>query len=91
MTEIPTLTPSELTRIITSAGEDDHVDAKAGVAWDGSNASASLAKDVAAFANSRDGGYIVLGKEEPSPGQFTLVGVSEDDAATQSNETDGDG
>ena len=38
--------------------------------------SAKFAKDIAAFANSRDGGVIVVGKEEPSPGQFVLKGLT---------------
>jgi hypothetical protein len=44
--------------------------------------SAGLAKDIAAFANSRNGGYIVIGKKEEEPGRFDATGVTEQQAAT---------
>jgi len=42
--------------------------------------SASLAKDNAAFANSRDGGVLVIGKTESDIGSFELAGLSKDEA-----------
>jgi len=70
----------QLLRYITTQSEDSNSDAKAPIAWDGGVESAKLAKDIAAFANSRDGGAIVIGKMEVAPGAFDLVGVSEDQA-----------
>jgi hypothetical protein len=77
----PTLSSEELIRIIKAAGESENIDAKGPVAWDGSVESASLAKDIAAFANSRNGGVIVVGKKEES-GKFDATGVTQDQAAT---------
>ena len=67
---------NELVRYIAYSGESDNIDAKGPTCWDGGVESAKFAKDIAAFANSRDGGVIVVGKEEPSPGQFVLKGLT---------------
>ncbi|MDO8703706.1 MAG: ATP-binding protein [Sulfuricaulis sp.] len=71
----------ELLRLVKSSGENSNVDAKAPMGWDEGDESARLAKDIAAFANSRDGGAIVIGKSENN-GQFEYVGVSAEQAAT---------
>ena len=82
MSEIKgTLSGEELVRLIQMAGESSDIDAKGPVSWDGAVESASLAKDIAAFANSRNGGIIVIGKKEED-GKFDLVGVTEEQAAT---------
>lgn len=72
----------ELVRLIKLSGESEFVDAKGPIKWDGCDASASLAKDIAAFANSRDGGILVIGKTEREDGKFELVGVSPQQAAS---------
>ena len=77
-----TYSTDELRKIVDDAGEDDYIDAKGPIEWDGAEVSASLAKDIAAFANSRDGGFIVIGKEEPRSGVFNLVGLSDAAAET---------
>jgi len=77
-----TLSPEELIRLVRTAGENRGIDAKGPVSWDSAEESARLAKDIAAFANSRDGGILVIGKKEDKPGQFTPVGVTEEQAAT---------
>lgn len=69
-------TPDELIRFIEVAGESANIDAKGPMVWDGGEASAGLAKDIFAFANSRDGGVIVIGKDEPSPGTFAPTGLT---------------
>lgn len=74
------LTPTEINRFIEAIGESDSIDGKGPMLWDGLAASASLAKDIAAFANSRDGGILVLGKPEVEPGKFQLVGLSNEQA-----------
>ncbi len=76
------LLPTEIIRFIEATGESHNIDAKGPMSWDGANASAGLAKDIAAFANSRDGGVIVLGKSEPVAGNFIHVGLSEPEAAS---------
>ena len=70
----------ELIRYITFSGESDNIDAKGPTEWDGGVESAKLAKDIAAFANSRDGGVLVIGKEEAGSGTFVLKGVSQQQA-----------
>lgn len=66
----------ELARWIRTSGESDFVDAKGPMTWDGADTSASLAKDIASFANSRDGGVIVIGKSENNDGSFSYDGLS---------------
>src|SRR5437870_240294 len=73
-------TSTELVRYIDASSESSNVDAKAPILWDGGPASADLSKDFAAFANSKDGGTIVIGKSETSPGKFVLVGLSKEEA-----------
>lgn len=51
-------------------------------AYCGGESSAGLTKDILALANSRDGGVIVLGKQESPPGRFVPVGLSESQAAS---------
>lgn len=72
----------ELLRLVKSSGENSNVDAKAAMAWDeGNEASAELARDMAAFANSRDGGAIVIGKSQKDGG-FEYGGVTAEQAAS---------
>lgn len=73
-------TPSELIRFIEAAGESSNIDAKGPMEWDGGEASAGLTKDILAFANIRDGGVIVIGKEEVSSGAFKLTGLTSQQA-----------
>lgn len=70
----------ELIRFIELSGESENFDAKAPTAWDGGEESAKLTKDIMAFANSQDGGVIVVGKSETSSGTFSYDGVSADEA-----------
>lgn len=72
----------ELARWIAAAGEDKFIDAKGPVFWDGADTSASLAKDIAALANSRDGGVIVIGKSEAPDGSFTYTGLTPEQSAS---------
>ncbi|MGE3406414.1 MAG: RNA-binding domain-containing protein [Pirellulales bacterium] len=75
-----TYTPPELTRFIEAAGESANIDAKGPMMWDSGEASAGLTKDILAFANSRDGGVIVIGKDEAGAGKFVLTGLTTDQA-----------
>jgi hypothetical protein len=78
----PIYASAEIIRFIEATGESSNIDAKAAMEWDGNVASAGLAKDIAAFANSRDGGIIVLGKSEDVPGKFQLHGMTAEQAAS---------
>lgn len=75
-------TTEELARWVRTSGESDFVDAKGPMLWDGADTSASLAKDIASFANSRDGGVIVIGKSEAGDGSFSYDGLSPEQAAS---------
>ncbi len=77
---MPTEQNHEFDRYVRETGESSNIDAKGPVKWDGHTHAAGLAKDIAAFANSKDGGVIVIGKEENDTNDFSLVGVSEDEA-----------
>jgi hypothetical protein len=82
MGPLATHSSDELVRLIQAAGESTNIDAKGPMEWDGGAASAGLTKDILALANSRDGGVIVLGKDEAEPGKFNLSGLSEPQAAS---------
>lgn len=70
----------ELDQYIKATGESRNIDAKGPITWDSGPESASLAKDIAAFANSRDGGVLVIGKTETESGSFILTGLTDDEA-----------
>src|SRR5579872_2425408 len=71
-----------LDRWIETSGENEFVDAKGPMTWDGADTSASLAKDIAAFANSKDGGIIVIGKSENADGSYSFVGMTPEEAGS---------
>jgi hypothetical protein len=77
-----TYSSDDLIRFIEAAGESANIDAKGPMEWDGGEASAGLTKDILALANSRDGGVIVIGKDEPEDGKFVLTGLTEPQAAS---------
>jgi len=76
---VDTYSIEELVKLIHASGENSNVDAKAAILWDEGQASAGLAKDIAAFANSRDGGAIVIGKSQKDGG-FEYEGVTKEQA-----------
>lgn len=73
-----TLSDDELVRIVKMVGENDEIDAKGPITWDYGVESAGLAKDFAAFANSRGGGVIVIGRDKHG----NAIGVTKEQAAT---------
>jgi hypothetical protein len=72
----------ELARFIEAAGESANIDAKGSMEWDGGEASAGMTKDILALANIRDGGVIVIGKDETEDGKFVLTGLTEPRASS---------
>ena len=72
-------TQDELKRLIETSGESDNIDFKGPMTWDKSTQSAKLAKVIVSFANSRDGGAIVVGRSEAN-GQFEITGLTEEEA-----------
>lgn len=70
----------DLARFVTATGESSSIDAKGPMSWDSGIKSASLAKDIASFANSRDGGVLVIGKSETDAGDFDLTGLTDGQA-----------
>ena len=72
----------EFDRYIEETSESDKIDTKGPMEWDNGPASAGLAKDIAAFANSKDGGVIVIGKSEDGYGGFILDGISDQQASS---------
>lgn len=80
MSSSPSLPLSEIARYIEASGESENIDVKGPMSWDNHVESANLAKDIVSFANSRDGGVIVIGKSEVSPGTFEMTGLTEEQA-----------
>lgn len=72
--------PKEL---ITRGYESKSLDYKAPMPWDPRNKKAccELVKDILAIANT-GGGFLVIGVQEKSKGQYVLVGLTEEDAST---------
>ncbi|APZ93318.1 helix-turn-helix domain-containing protein [Fuerstiella marisgermanici] len=71
---------NEIDRFVTATGESSNIDAKGPMSWDSAVESASLAKDIASFANSKDGGVLVIGKSETESGDFELTGLTDEQA-----------
>lgn len=72
----------DFTKYIIQNTESTYIDSKEASSWDNGANSAKIAKDIAAFANSRDGGLIIIGKKELGANRFDLTGVTEDQANT---------
>lgn len=71
---------SEFESLIEGSEESQSLDFKAACNWDVK----SLAKDILAFSNVQDGGYIVIGFDDKT---FKRVGVTEAQAKTFAQET----
>ena len=64
--------------LIKYPNEERHLEFKRSVAWNG-DITAKITKSIMALANLRDGGWIVIGKEEQSDRSFKAVGMTQDD------------
>ena len=61
--------------IINYPNEERHIEFKSNIKWDGETKS-KLTKHIMAMANLRDGGWIIIGKEEQANRTFRLVGLT---------------
>lgn len=71
---------ADFERLVEGSEESQSLDFKGPCSWDVK----SLAKDILAFSNVQDGGYIVIGFDDKT---FKRVGVSDEQLATFEQET----
>lgn len=64
--------------LIEYPNEERHIEFKRSVRWDG-DIRAKITKSIMAMSNLRDGGWIVVGKEEQPDRSFSPVGMSQAD------------
>jgi len=72
------LTESIFSGLIGYPTEERHLEFKRSVPW-GDAVSAKITKSILAMANLRDGGWIVVGKEERPDRTFAQVGMNQSD------------
>lgn len=71
---------ADFERLVEGSEESQSLDFKGPCSWD----IKSLAKDILAFSNVQDGGYIVIGFDDKS---FERVGITDEQLATFEQET----
>jgi len=76
--ELKRLTESIFSELMSHPTEERYLEFKRSVHW-GDAVSAKITKSILAMANLRDGGWIVLGKEEKDDRTFMPVGMSQSD------------
>jgi len=69
---------SEIINYIKYPNEERHLEFKGSIRWDG-DIRAKITKSIMAFANLKDGGWIVVGKREKEDRTFEITGMSQDD------------
>jgi len=72
------MSESEIETLIKYPNEERYLEFKRSVCWDG-DIRAKIAKSIMALANLRDGGWIVIGKEEQADNSFKSVGMTQQD------------
>jgi len=72
------MSESEIETLIDYPNEERHLEFKRSIAWEG-DVRAKVTKSIMALANLRDGGWIVIGKEEQPDRSFKAVGMSVED------------
>lgn len=72
------MSESEIENMIKYPNEERYLEFKRSIRWDG-DIRAKIAKSIMALANLRDGGWIVIGKEEQADRSFTLAGMKQED------------
>jgi len=73
------LSTSILIDLINYPNEERHLEFKRSTPWRENRFKATITKSILGVANIRDGGWIVIGKEEQPDGTFDAVGMSEPD------------
>lgn len=68
----------EIVNYIKYPNEERHLEFKGSVGWNG-EIRAKITKSIMAMANLKDGGWIVIGKEEQEDRSFVLVGMTPED------------
>jgi predicted HTH transcriptional regulator len=72
------MSESEIETLIKYPNEERYLEFKRSIRWDG-DIRAKIAKSIMALANLRDGGWIVIGKEEQIDNSFKSVGMTPQD------------
>lgn len=65
--------------LIEYPNEERNLEFKQSMLWDKGRNSVQITKSVLALSNLRDGGWIVIGKEEQVDGTFVMSGMKSDD------------
>jgi len=73
------LSTSLLIDLINYPNEERHLEFKRSMSWEENRFKATITKSILGMANIRDGGWIVIGKEEQSDGTFIAIGMDQSD------------
>ncbi len=68
----------EIIDLIKYPNEERYLELKGSVSWDG-EIRAKITKSIMALANLKDGGWIIIGKEEQPDRSFLTVGMTQED------------
>jgi predicted HTH transcriptional regulator len=72
------MSESEIETLIKYPNEERYLEFKRSIRWEG-DSRAKITKSIMALANLRDGGWIIIGKEEQTNRSFRSVGVLQSD------------
>ena len=75
------MSQTEIEEVIKYPNEERYLEFKGPVSWNG-EIKVKITKSIMALANLRDGGWIVIGKEEQSDRSFRLIGLSQQESDT---------
>jgi predicted HTH transcriptional regulator len=76
------MSASEIEDLIKYPKEERYLEFKGPISWDNPCVQANLTKSIMAIANLRDGGWIIIGKEEQNDRTFKMVGISQEQLAS---------
>lgn len=72
------MSEKEIADIIEYPNEERHLEFKGPISWN-NDIRAKITKSIIALANLKDGGWIVIGKEEHSDRTFRLIGLTQEE------------
>jgi predicted HTH transcriptional regulator len=72
------MSESEIETMIKYPNEERYLEFKRSIKWDG-DIRAKITKSIMALANLRDGGWVVIGKEEQPDRSFKLAGMTQEE------------